>query len=124
MADRKADIETWTTRRGAAYLAEHPLVERMVSSPDSDEEGESVVLRIWTRTSTADPVEPDLRPAPGRPHDVEFSGDNLIDADFWERCPRMQYAEFFRELMGDEVYPRGWWHVRLWLTDQPAEVRE
>ncbi len=69
---------------------------------------------VWL--DDADGDGPVLDPTrPDRPPEVELHGPGILPSALLDH-PRAQYAEVFRDYLGDpEAAPLGWWHARVWL---------
>jgi hypothetical protein len=52
---------------------------------------------------------------PGHAPDVELFGEGLTPpAEVVARIEAAPYAEFYRDAMGDDSHPYGWWCALIW----------
>lgn len=65
---------------------------------------------MQTLASTLPPERPD------RPPDEELFGEGLTPPDdAAAKIAAAPYSEFFRDALGDDSHPYGWWCALIWL---------
>jgi hypothetical protein len=110
--------------RYASYWLVHPDVVDIAVLDDPGEIGEhGYETKLWLKP-TPEVEWPDGAVKPERAPDIELFVEGAPHPTFTSRLPALQYVEQFVEAMPDEVYTKGWWVARIWISDAVYKLHE